>query len=242
MHNLLLFVLLLLSFNASTCQVEPLDAFVEQVLGKDLTVRYRFTGPQEVGNKRVVCVTLEKEETKELLLRDQCFAVSDVHAQESLVLKLQNLPEGKASLVLTEEGRQGEKASVELEVQKQTEMRPSYDWQPLRVWHTIPSGVETRLPLDGVGQKECRIPRPWRLQLPMPHPCRNVLRVDLLAKTLVSDILSAAAEQCRMPEHCFSLAPSSSQEAAPLDSAISVEGSDLFNAPHPQLRVLETCS
>jgi hypothetical protein len=33
---------------------------------------------------------------------------------------------------------------VAMEVRKMTEFVPSYDWQALRPWHTIPSGLETR--------------------------------------------------------------------------------------------------
>jgi hypothetical protein len=71
------------------------------------------------------------------------------------------------------------------------EFVPSYIWQPLYPWHTIPSGVETRLfsyldnilfpylhfiynaynrlPLSDRAEKEARIPDPWRLQLLMPN-------------------------------------------------------------------------
>jgi len=242
MRSCALFLVALMRLATIAGQVEPVDVNVEQVLGNDVLVHYRFAGLRQAGSKRVVCVSLEKEETKELLLRDQCFAVTDVPAPESLVLKLSNLLEGKSRLILTEEGHSGEKAYVGLEVQKEAEMRPSYEWQLLSAWHTIPSGVETRLPLDGVGHKECRIPQPWQLQLPMPHPCRHFLRINLLATTQVRKILSAAAEQCQMPEHCFALAPSSSQDSVTFDSTASVERIDLFNAPHPQLRVLDNCS
>jgi hypothetical protein len=39
--------------------------------------------------------------------------------------------------------RRGE-VLVAIEVEKMTEFVPSYDWQPLRPWHTIPAGLETR--------------------------------------------------------------------------------------------------
>ena len=34
--------------------------------------------------------------------------------------------------------------SIRVEVQLEKEFRPTYDWQPLHVWHTIPSGLITR--------------------------------------------------------------------------------------------------
>jgi hypothetical protein len=42
--------------------------------------------------------------------------------------------------------RRGE-VLVAIEVGRMAEFVPSYDWQPLRPWHTIPSGLETRLAL-----------------------------------------------------------------------------------------------
>ena len=35
-------------------------------------------------------------------------------------------------------------ASIRVEVQLEMEFRPTYDWQPLHAWHTIPSGLITR--------------------------------------------------------------------------------------------------
>jgi hypothetical protein len=214
---------------------------LEQVLGEDVLVHYRFAPRQQVGGKRLVCASLEDAQSNEILLKDNCFAVTDVPEPDTLVLRLTNLAAGRARLLLSEENR-GETTTVLLEVQPKQEIKPTYHWQTLHVWHTIPAGVETVLPIDGLGVKRCRIPQPWRLQLPMPHPCKNFLRMDLLRDTSISAILGAASSQCRMPIHCFSLAPISAQEAGLLDSGATVEESDLFNAPHATLRVLANCA
>lgn len=34
--------------------------------------------------------------------------------------------------------------NIEVRLQKSVEFVPSYDWQPLKPWHTIPAGIITR--------------------------------------------------------------------------------------------------
>jgi len=123
---------------------------------------------------------------------------------------------------------------VVIEVRQPTEFVPSYEWQDLKKWHTIPTGVETRLPLDGKG-KQCRIPDPWRLQVSMPSPCKFFLRMDVQRDTTIKAITSSAAHQCHnsASEEQLSklslavLAPGNQHE--PLDPEATVEDTDLFN-------------
>jgi hypothetical protein len=46
-----------------------------------------------------------------------------------------------------------------------------------------------RLPMGQNSIKEARIPDPWRMQLPLPNPCKYFLRMDLYKSTAVIDIL-----------------------------------------------------
>jgi hypothetical protein len=78
---------------------------------------------------------------------------------------------------------------VIIEIQPMQEFKPTYIWQALKPWHSIPLGLETRLPLDGIHHKEARIPQPWRLQLFLPKPCKNFLRLDLNAISTLYHIM-----------------------------------------------------
>lgn len=89
----------------------------------------------------------------------------------------------------------------DVEVRSMEEFLPTYEWQPLHAWHTIPSGIETRLPIgDARGaRKEARISDPWRLQLPLPNKlCKKAyfLRMDVHRTTTMEAILQEIARQC----------------------------------------------
>ena len=80
---------------------------------------------------------------------------------------------------------------VPLIMKSPIELVPSYDWKPLHVWHTIPIGLTTRLPIGTSGStsgirdpsgsisgtnsphKEARISEPWRLQLALPKVSKS---------------------------------------------------------------------
>lgn len=83
------------------------------------------------------------------------------------------------------------RAQVTLDIRRPVEFIPSYSWQPLHAWHTIPQGIETRLPVGQSSQgKEARIPDPWRLQLSLPSPpCKFFLRKTVHRDSLIHDIL-----------------------------------------------------
>lgn len=75
-------------------------------------------------------------------------------------------------------------ARIPLVMKSPVELVPSYEWTALHVWHTIPSGLTTRLPIgDGVGagnglgpviHKETKISEPWRLQIALPKVSKAV--------------------------------------------------------------------
>ena len=61
--------------------------------------------------------------------------------------------------------------TIAIEARAPVEFIPQYDWQPLRRWHSIPYGLETRLPISDSGTREARIPPVWKLQVPLPERC-----------------------------------------------------------------------
>lgn len=111
-------------------------------------------------------------------------------------------------------------------VQNMTEFIPSYDWRELKPWHTIPSGLETRLPVGSGARKEARIPQPWRLQTSMPRPCKYFLRMDISRSTTVGQIRSAAAAKCQKPLDCFQILIGGDEID---DDSITSEGINLFS-------------
>jgi len=79
-------------------------------------------------------------------------------------------------------------------------------WQQLKPWHTIPRGIETRLPVGSGARKEARIPNPFRVQLTLPTPCNFFVRLDLYRNTKIEEIKLAASTQCKaISPECFLL-------------------------------------
>eukprot|EP01034_Spumella_vulgaris_P025286 gene25287-31724_t len=114
---------------------------------------------------------------------------------------------------------------IPVEVRPSEEFIPTYDWQTLHAWHTIPSGIVTRLPLSSSHLKEARIPDPFRLQLSLPSPCKYFLRMDAKRGTTVGEIKKKAASTCKFPPECFILYADNS----PLDDpTATVENTQLF--------------
>lgn len=120
--------------------------------------------------------------------------------------------------------------SVPVQLRYFYEFTPTYEWQRLHEWHTIPNSIETRLPMSGSAFKEGRIPSPWRLQISMPAPCKYFLRSNIYRTTTISDIINSAGKKCKMEASCFSLMADSEEGevvALPLDE--NVEETNLFS-------------
>ena len=78
-----------------------------------------------------------------------------------------------------------------------TLVTPTYDWQPVESWQSVPPGMEVQLPLNGTGTtKVARIPPSWQLQV-FIEPNVGFLRVDVTAATKLGEIRSAAARLAR---------------------------------------------
>ena len=190
--NLLLMLLQMLAWTEYARAALLIEApYYEEVFGNDVVIRYN------ISTAGIICVSLTDQGKK--LLKDSCLVPTPVKDEGFNVLKLSFVPIGVMAVTISEVDEAGVTqftAQTSLEVQQKSEIIPSYDWQPLRKWHSIPAGLETRLPLGGVGRKECRIPTPYRLQLPLPTPCSYFLRLDVFRHTTVNEILQAALKAC----------------------------------------------
>ncbi|CAM9445208.1 unnamed protein product, partial [Phaeothamnion confervicola] len=56
-------------------------------------------------------------------------------------------------------------AEASVTVMLEQPFEPSWEWEPVHPWQSIPPGLEISLPLDGSGAKSARIPPRFRLQL-----------------------------------------------------------------------------
>lgn len=91
--------------------------------------------------------------------------------------------------------------STEFEVVLQEEFMPSYDWQEVQPWQSVPPGLEVQLPLDGVTHKRARIPPAWRLQLYVPGGEESggfFVRTDLRPDSTVLDLRQEIARKSRV--------------------------------------------
>lgn len=83
-----------------------------------------------------------------------------------------------------------------------TQLKPSYDWQKVEPWQTVPQGMEVSLPVGNSaadandGQKRARIPPRWQLQVYI-EPKVGFLRVDVGPTTTLGSIRAAAARRAR---------------------------------------------
>jgi hypothetical protein len=197
-------------------------------------IPYEVSGMSSGAHKVEACIQIENANDRSIILVPYtCILVPPSHKE----FVLNRMSPGKYVIFLSlrNGGTHPEISPSPLEVS--VEMRlleefvPSYEWQPLHAWHTIPSGIETRLPLSAAARKEARIPVPWRLQLSMPYPCKYFLRMNVAKSTTVAQIVSQASSQCRtaskqkVPSDCFKL--QSDGQVLMLED--SVEGAALFS-------------
>jgi len=176
-----------------------------------------------------ICITLAKDDNRIAIIPLHCLPAD----QNSFSLvglsvgtyQLSFKMRDKTTLQVFDDDSAHKGNDVHLEVQFPLEFIPSYEWQPLHEWHTIPSGIDTKIPLSGSATKEARIPSPWRLQISMPPPCKYFLRMDTFRGTLISEISESASRLCSLPPSCFTVMA----DGQPVDPSSSVEVSDFFN-------------
>ncbi|CBN75641.1 expressed unknown protein [Ectocarpus siliculosus] len=92
-----------------------------------------------------------------------------------------------------------EVTTAQINVVLQEDFAPSYKWQQVYPWQSVPPGLEVQLPLDGVGQKRARVPPSWRLQLYVPEESGGgfFVRTDLRAGSTVLELRREIARQPR---------------------------------------------
>ncbi|CAM9523818.1 unnamed protein product, partial [Laminaria digitata] len=135
-------------------------------------------------------------------------------------------------------------ASTELAVVAQNDFSPSYEWQRVYPWQSVPPGLEVVLPLDGVSETRARIPPSWRFQLYVPgggqgsqHPGFFV-RTDLRERSTVLELRQEIARQPR-----FGLLPvdlvTLTLDGRVLRDVDTVAGLDLFNRQREVVAVVD---
>lgn len=128
-----------------------------------------------------------------------------------------------------------EVATAQIDVVFQQAFTPSYEWQQVYPWQSVPPGLEVQLPLDGVGQKRARVPPSWRLQLYIPGEEQNegggsggfFVRTDLGAGSTMLELRRAIARHPRFgfPVECVRLWLG----GRVIGDEETAEGLDLFN-------------
>ncbi len=133
-----------------------------------------------------------------------------------------------------------EVATAHVDVLLQQEFVPSYEWQRVYPWQSVPPGLEVQLPLDGTGQKRARVPPSWRLQLYIPEEEDGgeggkgggksggfFVRTDLRANSTVLEVRREIASQPRfgLPLESVTLLLG----GRVLGDEETAEGLDLFN-------------
>ena len=126
------------------------ELFAEDVVDeitqeKDVSINYQLFGfPSSYPNVQV-CADVLNVKSNFQLLELTCLP------QDKNVLNLHNLRVGRyeISLVLSAYNNEeilfeASKRTIILELRHPVEFLPTYDWQPLHIWHTVPNGVETR--------------------------------------------------------------------------------------------------
>eukprot|EP01036_Dinobryon_divergens_P025422 gene25423-33968_t len=178
----------------------------------DVTFTYQLQGLPSAVAQVQACLQIFDLSTNTLILKPTCVP------REHTEFTLSRMKVGRYKAILTLRNDldftsyESTQREVEIDIRVPVEFKPSYDWQRLHAWHTIPSGIETRLPVDGVGHKEARIPNPWQLQLSMPQPCKFFLRMDVLRDTTMADISKRASAQCAFPSTCFHIQVMATQQ------------------------------
>ena len=90
------------------------------------------------------------------------------------------------------------KANTQLDTVAREEFVPSYEWQRVHPWQSVPPGLEVVLPLDGVSEKRARIPASWRFQLYVPEGASGFfVRTDLREGSTVAELRREIARQPR---------------------------------------------
>eukprot|EP01038_Epipyxis_sp_PR26KG_P014660 gene14660-19696_t len=175
-------------------------------LAEIISLTYSIEGVDSAVNQVVACVEIFSIDSNQQFIDQTCFP------REHNMLTLKNVKQGNylAKVVLRNQFNSSiiyptTESIYKIIIKPSEEFIPTYEWQPLHAWHTIPSGIITRLPLSNAANKEARIPEPWKLQILMPSPCKYFLRMDLFKHVKISEIIDKASTQCKYPKECFAM-------------------------------------
>lgn len=133
---------------------DPHQEYLQDPLTHMATVQisFQFQGASSAIKQIVTCITIERTHghaettSKSVVVPYSCLPSTNN------IISLQNMKRGeyKASMILARADKPSEVKYLEsvqeftISIRPPVEFIPSYDWQPLHVWHTIPSGIETR--------------------------------------------------------------------------------------------------
>jgi hypothetical protein len=201
-----------------------LNEKIESVVNKNLLV------PFEIDSSSMNVIERFLELCVALRLIDDSnpkYIINECSTSFKSPLTISNLNEGTYMVTLFFRNLKsmihyGPVASV-VSIYEQSEFMPSYDWKPIQVYETVPSGLDIILPLDG-SARLARIPSPWKLQLALPAPCKYFVRMDIFKETHIYEIITAAEKKCKLKD-CLVLM-SDDKVIDPGQDALS---SNLFN-------------
>lgn len=191
-------------------------------------IPFEIIGQKSAISQIQPCVYLEESTTKNRILDVSCLEPS------LRQINIGTVPPGNYNVAIfpryisePKEYITKRAVIINVDIQPLKEYIPTYEWQPLKPWHTVPAGIETRLPVGSDARKEARIPDPFRLQLTLPQPCNFFMRVDLYRKNTIGQIKEAAYSQCsRIPPECLML--TSLIDGTEIKDDQTVESSGLF--------------
>ncbi|RYY81712.1 hypothetical protein EON63_14840 [archaeon] len=154
-------LLRLLSLSAAwpalTCPNPPWEYVSNEHHVASVEVQYDVMGVQSAIALTSICLSLQQVGLEgRTLFPQQCMPVTP---SRSIVLN--NMPEGtylaSLSLAYVQASAQGERSvlpccpardlAIQIQVRGPVAFKPTYAWQRLKVWHTVPAGAETRLPI-----------------------------------------------------------------------------------------------
>ena len=93
---------------------------------------------------------------------------------------------------------------VSLTVSASRLFRPTYDWQFVHSWQTVPTGMQIKLAVDGSGDRLAKIPDPWRLQVYLGNG-EGFFRGSIRRSWTPAQIRAAISKDKSIPIECVSL-------------------------------------
>lgn len=113
-----------------------------------IQLQYELHGIPSALRQVTLCLEIGLATSESILMPYTCLSSEQLNQN---TLTLQNIPLGQYEVKFIVALKENTKINysstlrtVLVEIRRPVEFQPSYDWQPLHAWHTIPSGIETR--------------------------------------------------------------------------------------------------